>query len=117
MTNPGDHFLDVSTPDSSTEARRLSSDSRIEKLANHWRLNFNTKKFPPFATEPLPAEIKKKPDRGILGGLVRYWRRWSILAERNLLLIQRDKQTTYIIIIQTVLVIFLFGWLFWQLGL
>ncbi|TPX35823.1 hypothetical protein SeMB42_g07140 [Synchytrium endobioticum] len=117
LTNPGDHFLDVSTPDSSTEGRRLSSDGRIEKLANHWRLNFNSKTFPPFTTKPLPVVNRKKHNRGLGGSLVRYAKRWSILAERNLLSIQRDKQTTYIIIVQTVLVIFLFGWLFWQLGL
>ncbi|TPX34351.1 hypothetical protein SmJEL517_g02928 [Synchytrium microbalum] len=115
-TNPGDYLLDITTTDHSATARRAKT---IKNITNHWRDHKNQNIYPPFSIPPVEAlkasgEIQTPSH---LKNVLRNIRRWTILSRRNWIHTMRDKDTTLVLIIQTVTVIFLFGWLFWQQNL
>ena len=56
--NPADHFLDVSTMDTSTPRNRELSEARIGGLTNLWRSQFDAIAFPPYNSPPEIARYK-----------------------------------------------------------
>ncbi|TPX37595.1 hypothetical protein SmJEL517_g00656 [Synchytrium microbalum] len=56
--NPADHFLDVSTIDSSSPRNREMSVARISGLTSLWRAQFDSIAFPPYAG--LPDRLRSK---------------------------------------------------------
>ncbi|TPX42828.1 hypothetical protein SeMB42_g04980 [Synchytrium endobioticum] len=111
LTNPGDHFLDITAPDTSIEHGEISA-ARIEKLIKHWRAHHNHHKFPPFGTRPAVPLPNPSAPRGI----ALFCTRCALLATRNLRIIHRDRQSWFSLIVQTIVVVVLFGWLFWHIG-